>query len=348
MHLPALRSHSDVCLTAICSRNPTNVARTAAEYDIPNAFTDFRSMLASQPLDAVFIVTPDDTHHEMTMAAIDAGCHVMCEKPLAPNATEARIMYESATAANRKHMVLFTNRWLPVYRHFRRLLMEGYVGDPWHVEARYLSGNRSVRPRYSWRYDSERANGVLGDLGSHVFDMLRYCIGDIVKVNANLGAYVSRPGPEGGQSESANDCADVLAEFDNGVRGILHIASASHLPGRTQEQGLTVFGSDGILELYSSYHGFGIRGARRDDSDIREIPVPDRIINSIKPFNMQEYITQVFRQRTAGGLYFVDCIQNNRDVSPSFYDGLRAQEIVDAALRSSLEGTWVECEARHD
>ena len=100
---PALQSHPQAEMAAICGRNRSHAEEKATKYSIPQVYTDFREMLAQGRLDAVFVAAPDDLHSEITLAALDAGLHVLCEKPLAVTAQQALEMYAKAEAARVKH-----------------------------------------------------------------------------------------------------------------------------------------------------------------------------------------------------------------------------------------------------
>ena len=136
-------------------------------------------MIKDSDLDAIIISTPDDLHYEMTMHALDAGLSVLCEKPLALKAQHAWEMYKKAEKIGVKHMIYFTYRWRPFYRYLRDLIRQGFIGRCYNCEIQYPMGyGRSGE--YLWRFDKKRANGVLGDLGSHMIDMARWLVGEIV------------------------------------------------------------------------------------------------------------------------------------------------------------------------
>ncbi len=113
MHLPILSNYDRVLLTAICGRNRERADEMAAKYGVPQTYTNYRQMIDEAQLDAVVVASPDDLHYEMVMVALDAGLHVLCEKPVALNADHAKSMYDKAEAAGVKHMVNFTYRGLP-------------------------------------------------------------------------------------------------------------------------------------------------------------------------------------------------------------------------------------------
>ena len=171
MHLSTMKSHASVELSAICGRNRTCAEEMAAKHSIAHVFTDFHEIIANGKLDVLIVATPDDLHYPITMEALDAGLHVICEKPLAYNAAQARKMYEKAQAVGVKHMVVFTYRWMPIYRYARQLLDEGYIGRPYQCNIRYLS-DHGCAGKYGWRFDRQRSNGVMGDMGSHMIDSI--------------------------------------------------------------------------------------------------------------------------------------------------------------------------------
>src|SRR5689334_18131361 len=104
MHLPSIKSHPQAELAAICGRTREPAEAMAQKYGIPLIFSEYRDMLARGDLQAVIVSTPDDLHHQIVMDALDAGMHVLCEKPLAMNADHARAMYERAEQRGVKHM----------------------------------------------------------------------------------------------------------------------------------------------------------------------------------------------------------------------------------------------------
>ena len=196
LHLPSFKSHPGAHLSAICGRDRNRAAEMAAIFEIAAVYTDYREMIAKAGLDAVVVATPDDLHYPMTMAALEAGLHVLCEKPLANDAAQARAMYQKAEATRVQHMVFLSYPWQPHYRYVHQLLADGYVGRPRHCQMRYVGGY-GRNPAYSWRFDAQRANGVLGNLGSHLIHFARQYVGEIARVSAHLATFVARQGLEG-------------------------------------------------------------------------------------------------------------------------------------------------------
>ncbi len=213
MYLPSLKSHPRADVAAICGRARERAEPLAKQYDIPQVFTDYRAMIERAALDAIVIATPDDLHFPMTMAALDAGLHVLCEKPLALNAQQASAMYQKAEASQCKHMVLFTYRWFPAYRHLKQLVHAGYLGQPFDAQFNFLSSYARSDP-FMWRLDRRRSHGALSDIGSHMIDLARWTMGEIVSVHARLAEFTQRPSSDSPSFDAAND----WAAADAGIR----------------------------------------------------------------------------------------------------------------------------------
>ena len=340
-HLPGVKSHPRAQLAAICGRNRDRADEMAAKYEIPQVFTDYREMIAKGSLDALVVATPDDLHYPITMAALDAGLHVLCEKPLALNASQAREMLQKAEEAGVVHMPFFTYRWVPHYRYLKQLVQEGYIGRCFHCHIRCVAGY-GRRGQYLWRFDRSHCNGTLGDLGSHMVDLARWYVGDVARVSAHLGVYVDRPGPEGQPLDPANDAAVLLLEFENGAQGMIQMSAVAHVADRAQEQHIVLHGEGGTLEADLSGSGGVIHGARHDEQRFQTLPVPDDLWGDVDRTDFRSsLLSGVFLKQSVADRLFIDAILEGRQVSPSFYDGWKAQEVIDAAIESHEKGAWV-------
>jgi predicted dehydrogenase len=291
----------------------------------------------------VVIAVPDDLHHTMTLAAVEVGLHVVCEKPLALTAAEAREMAERADAAGVKHMTFFTLRWFQHTQFVKELVEAGRVGTSSHCQISYVHGN-GRDPRYRWRLDGERANGILGDLGSHLIDLARWLNGDIVRVAAHLGSYVYRYHEDGRPVVPTNDDALLTVEFANGSHGTIHASAVAYTGGRGLEQHIVLYGDKGTLEADFSFGNFGgggakmaVRAASLPDGLFVDLPIPPHIWGDVP----RENNTEVFNRMPAGDRYFIDCILADRPVTPSLWDGVAVQEVMDAAIASHRTGQWV-------
>lgn len=340
-HLPRIASHPQAELAAVCGRDRDRTTDVGKKYAIPQVYTDYRRMIEQGDLDAVVISTPDDLHYEMAMAALDAGLHVLCEKPLALNAEQAQEMFSKAEAAGVVHMVCFTYRWLPHYRYLRHLIDQGYVGRCYHCRLEYVGGH-ARQGHGGWRFDRQRASGVLGDLGSHMVDMARWCVGEIMRVSAHLGNYAG-----GTDTGSASDAALLAVELEGGAQGVIQVSAVAHTGEQGQEQRVVLYGDAGTLQVYGSATGAKVRGIRDGEERWQELPIPDELwagVNREQPFVPQ--VLELFYRQPVGDRQFVDAILSGTPVSPSFLDGLRVQEVLDGAIAAHEQRCWVPIKGR--
>ncbi|OKJ74916.1 Gfo/Idh/MocA family protein [Streptomyces sp. CB02460] len=191
-------------LAAVCGRDRTAVEAAAGRHGWAAAETDWRALIARDDVHLVDICTPGDSHAEIAVAALEAGKHVLCEKPLANTVAEAEAMAAAArraAARGRSAFVGFNYRRVPALAHARRLIEDGRLGALRHVRAVYLQDwlTDPASP-LTWRLDKDRAgSGALGDLGAHVVDLAQYLAGEpLVAVSALTETFVrERPRPAG-------------------------------------------------------------------------------------------------------------------------------------------------------
>jgi predicted dehydrogenase len=340
MFLASFKSHISAEITAICGRNQDRAQELAGEYGIPHVFSDYRALLEQPNLDAVVVATPDDLHYPMTMDALDVGLHVLCEKPMALNAQDAWAMYEKAEAARVKHMVLFTWRWQPDFLFLKRLVDGGYVGHCYQAYFSFL-GPFGREPEYQWRFDSQRSNGVISDLGAHMIDFARWYLGDVRKVSAHLATFIDRPDVEGKPSVPVNDSAVVTLQFDHGTQAVIQVSAMAHKADRGVDINILLHGASGSLEAEHIFFGSEARvkvlGARHDEEVFGRLAIPDDLqmdLEESDPFD--PYV-----KHSAGPRLFIDAILEDRSVSPNFYDGFKVQEVIDATLESHQNKCWV-------
>lgn len=339
-YLPILKNHPNAVLSTICGRNQARGQELASKYGIAKYYPDYQQMIAAGDLDAVIVYTPEDLHYPVTMAALAAGLHVICEKPLALSAAQAREMYEKAEAMRVKHMVSFTNRGIPYFRYFKQLLEEAYLGTPYHAHFEWLPGWNPDAPKYAWYFDPERAHGTVSELGGHIFDLARWYLGEVSRVSATLGSYVKRPGTDGGEMRAENDAAFVLLEFASGVRATVHLSLINRAAEGLQHTGEVVLmhGQEGTLELHGNAwaeapHG-DIMGFQRGMKRAEALIVPDGFFGSSDRSSM----FKAFHEQSLGPRLFIDAILNDLPITPSFYDGYKTQQIIEAALESDKTG----------
>jgi predicted dehydrogenase len=339
-HLPILQNYPNAFVTSVCGRNQARTEELARKFGVGKAFTDYRRML-DEDLDAVIICTPEDQHYPMTMAALDRGLHVLCEKPLAFTANQALDMYRKAEAKNVKHMVNFTMHWIPHFQFLKDLMGTNYIGHPYHAHFHWLSGWHPEREKYTWYYDPRHSHGAASELGVHMIDLARWCLGEITSVQASIRSFVKRSDKDGKEmANPANDSAIYVLEFQNGAHGTIHVSTVNQVSNRLIHIGqfISLHGQDATIEsragLWSSNPISNIVGYKRGAQTAETLEIPDSYFGSGDRKNVFDFNDKPI----LGPRLFVDAILNNQQHQPNFYDGYKAQQVIQAALESTKTG----------
>jgi predicted dehydrogenase len=342
VHLPILKSHAQAQISAICGRNRTRAEEMAAKYEIPQVFTDYQEMIHQGNLDAVIVAVPDDLHYPITMAALDARLHVLCEKPMAYNLDQAKKMLAKAEAARVKHMIFFTWRWLPYTRLLKKMVDEGYIGQFFDVQFSYTAGY-AYEGYYQWKWDRGHGLGVLGDLGSHMIHLAQFLVGDIARVQARLSTRVKRPHPEGMAYEQANDSASLMVQFNNGAMGTIFTSAVLASGDQGQERRIILTGSEGMIEMTANGLGYTVRGQRRNEKKYQIFDIPEEFLQGTQPnANPMEEMVQILTHQSVGPRLFIDSILEDRPITPGFSEGVQVQAVIEAAFQSDQSGCWVD------
>ncbi|HLL50650.1 MAG TPA: Gfo/Idh/MocA family oxidoreductase, partial [Thermomicrobiales bacterium] len=296
---------------------------------------DFRELVRSDGVDAVIVASPPHLHHAMVIAALEAGKHVVCEKPMARNLAEARDMQRIADRVGTVAMVNHQLRFLPIRMRINELINEGYIGEPHaaSVTVHRSSLNDPHERPWGWLMEQEKAGGMLGATGSHYLDALRWWFGDVKAVAGAVSTMVRQrrlPDSSTMAKVNADDNFSVILRFANGALGTIHVSATS---GHEGDEEVTLSGSEGTLQVRQSR----LWGARAGDFSLNELPVPERLSDGIIPGG--HYLVQP----TASLLRaWASAIRENLPASPSFADGVKTQELIDGALRSSQQGRWID------
>lgn len=336
MYFNNLVGRDDVEIAGLCGRSPGPLAQMAEKHRIGATYADYREMIANGGLDAIVVAAPDDQHLDMTLAAIDKGLHVLCEKPLANSAADARRMLEAAERRGIRHMVLFTWRWQPHFQLLRDMLADGQFGAVYRAHFSFLSGF-ARNDLYQWRHDPTRANGILGDLGSHMIDLCRWYFGDVASVSATVGNSISRAGIAGHGTGDSNDSAHLSLSFANGVLGVVDISAVSHSADMLCKHVVRIEAETATLELehvfFGERSGTRINILRADEDKIRAVDVPARYFGGSDPQNF----LSIYNTEPVGVLGFIRAVREGHRPEPGFDVGVKVQEVVDAALVSGRE-----------
>ena len=345
MYLPALADHPIGCISAVCGRDLDRAQSVATTWSIPKAYNDWSAMIDGGDLDAVIVASPNETHYEITMAALDRGLPVLCEKPLGMNVAEAHKMAETARHSGAITMVPFTYRNMPTNRFVKQLIDDGYVGRPYHLSMRYFAGY-ARDGAYAWRFDEAKAgSGILGDLGSHWLDMARWFLGEVTAVSASRDCFVDRgPRPDGTGYTQLEDSAVILARFESGASATLQ-CSAICWEGTPfgQIHELDLHGSGGTLHALNDWDTVQeVRGVQAGEpGPARPLTIPDSAWNGAPRERVHDTYRHIFRRTETMTRQWVTAIANGHQVDPDFATGARVQELVAAAITSaSTDGSW--------
>ena len=348
MYLPSLAGNEKAVVVACCGRNEERARKLAGIWKIPHVYTDWQTMLNEEPLDALIISSTNATHCPITLAALEKGLHVLCEKPLALNYTEAQQMLESAQIHQAITMVPFTYSFVPMTQTIKRLLSEGYLGKPHHLNFRYYA-NYGRPPEYHWRFNQKLAgSGSLGDIGSHFLYLAMWFFGEVTHVFAELNTVIERPklDPEGQSYVQADDFSIVILTFANGAKGVVQASTVAHEPtpwGQTHH--LDLHGSGGTLRGWTDWEQtYQLLGVKAEETEFHKIEIPEMIQDGEQREDIQQMYKDTFRKRGQMVGDFVEAVASGTECRPNFEDGASIQRILDAALLSAAEGRKVAIE----
>jgi predicted dehydrogenase len=358
-HFFALPAHPEMAV--VVGRDAGRAAEAAARLGWAESATDWREVVARDDIDVVDICTPGDTHAEIAIAALEAGKHVLCEKPLANTVAEAEAMTAAADRARARGvraMVGFTYRRVPAIGLARELVAEGRIGDIRHVRAQYLQDwIADPEAPLSWRLDKEKAgSGALGDIGAHIVDLTQYITGSrITELTGRLETFVKeRPYAEShsGLSGTAStergpvtvdDAASFLATFAGGAMGVFE--ATRFATGRKNSIRIEVNGSLGSLAFdFEDMNVLEYFDARDDDqiAGFRRIIATEAVHPYVAAWWPPGHGLGYEHGFTHQVVDLVTAIAGGTDPSPSFADGLQVQQVLAAVESSSDSRTWQE------
>ncbi|MCC2334779.1 Gfo/Idh/MocA family protein [Cellulomonas wangsupingiae] len=343
-------------LAVVAGRDAQRTAAAAERLGWRTSTTDWRELLARDDVDLVDICTPGDTHAEIAIAALQAGKHVLCEKPLANSVAEAEAMVAAAQAApDQVAMVGYSYRRVPAIALARRLVAEGRIGTVRHARGLYLQDWLSdPATPLSWRLDKAKAgSGSLGDIGAHVIDLVQFITGEhLTGVSAQLATFVEeRPvassfdglsgvGDAGGATGpvTVDDAAVFTSRLSGG--GLALFEATRFALGRRNAIRVEINGTDGslafdfedmnVLHVYDAHDPAGLQGFRRVYVTEPEHPYT----GSWWPTGHGLGYEHAFTHQVVD---LVEGIAAGAHPAPTFADGLQVQRVLDAVERSAAD-----------
>ncbi len=342
-----------ITLKCLCAKDRIeNLQEFAARYGWEEVETDWRKVVTRDDIDLISIAAPNSLHREIAVEAAKNGKHILCEKPLANNLAEAKEMLDAVSKAGVKHCCGYSYRFTPSLALARQLVQEGRIGRIYHVFVRYAQ-DWITDPNFAmvWRFDKKIAgSGPLGDLSAHSVDATRFVTGlEFKEVAGNLQTLIKeRPlsnedpsGPKG--TVTVDDVAQFLVNFEGGAVGCFE--STRLATGRKNYNTIEVNGEKGTIFWNfedQNYLLFYDNSQSPKEAGFRKI----NVTHDVHPYKggwwpqghgigyADSFVIEVAE--------FVRSIVDDTPFNPSFEDGLKCQEVLEAVEQSAQQRGWVE------
>lgn len=341
IHIPGFQAHHRTQPVAVYHRNLEKAQTIATQHAIPHACDTLEQVLTLPEVDAVSVATPPFLRAEIAIAALNAGKHILLEKPTALSAEEAREIEAIAQQQQRIAVMDFEFRFVPTWQHFAALLSDGFVGTPRLIKVDWMVAGRANPERaWSWYARQDQGGGALGAFASHTFDYLAWLFGPVKKLCAHLTTAIpQRPDPATGELKpvDADDTCTLMLEMASGAPCQVTISSVTY-GGRGHwvevygDRGTLILGSDNLKDYV---HGFKLWGAKAGQP-LEEIPVPSDLAfpKTYDDGRLAPFIRVVN--------HWVSCIDQREATSPSIAEGVYSQHLMDLAHASHRSGTWMD------
>ncbi|MGV8937838.1 MAG: Gfo/Idh/MocA family protein [Allorhizobium sp.] len=333
-------------LVTLAEVNPELAEKKAKEFGFVKSTGDWRDLLSDPAIDVISVTTPNQFHAEMAIAALDAGKHVWCEKPMAPKLEEAVRMRDAAARSGKVGAMGYNYIQNPMIRQIKALLDDGAIGEVNHVRVE-MDEDFMADPKapFYWKSEASSGYGALDDFAVHPLSLLFVLFGHVDSVVVDLAKpYATRPSTNGSARAVENyDIASVLMRMESGVSAVLMANRSAH--GRKGRIALQIYGSAGSMlydqERMNEFEIYRATGVPQTQGYTRVLAAPhhkpyDRFIpapghglgfNDLKVIECRELIAAIGGQ--AANLI-------------GFDEGLRIERSVHAMARSFAERRWVE------
>ncbi|MEK5038127.1 Gfo/Idh/MocA family protein [Sporosarcina sp. FSL K6-3457] len=314
-HLGEYDSHSAVEIVAVCDIVEERAQETALQYGA-KAYTDYKKLLEVEQIDAVSVCLPNYLHAPVSIAALEAGCHVLCEKPMATSKEEAEAMIQVAKSNDKKLMIAHNQRFVPSHAKARALVASGEIGKIYSFRTAFGHGGPegwSVDGKDSWFFNKEQAFiGAMGDLGVHKADLLRYLLGEEF---VEVAGFIETSAKE---NTDVDDNAVCILKSASGIIGTL---AASWAYTSREDNSTIIYGEHATLRL-------------EDDPNYS-------LIVQYKNGEVVNYELGAIQSNAEGGQttthvidHFIESIVHNTEPLINGEEGMKSLEVILAALES--------------
>jgi predicted dehydrogenase len=331
IHVPALRA-AGFDVAGLVGTDAERTQKRATANGVPQAFTDLESAIARTGAKVVSIATPPHMHAPLSLIAVARGCHVVCEKPFAMNAAEARTMLAAAGRAGVVHLVGHEFRWLPERAIVGRAIAAGLIGKPRFVTLTqyipFLANPEAKMPR--WWFDQQAGGGWLGASGSHIIDQVRSWLGEFASLSAALPTVSAREGV-------AEDSYVLRFRMASGVEGVMQQSAGAWGPSASMTR---VAGTEGTVWT----EGSTVKVA--DRNGVRDLPVPPDLVLPPPPPPSDDPRKQFSQWELGPFIRLCEALRASIEGAPApsavpmptFADGLAEMLVLDAIRASAANG----------
>ena len=361
-HVEALR-RLGVDVVGVVGSTPERARRKAEAANLPRVYEDLQELLGDDGVDVVHVASPNHVHAEQVRAVLEAGKHVVCEKPLALSSHDTGDLLARAQASGLVHAVCYNIRFYPLCHQMHALVASGAIGQPRFVTGSYLQDWLLMPTDWNWRLVPEQAGDLraVADIGSHWLDLARFITGRrVVEVMADLHTLVpTRRHPAGPvetfasvsdgedlieEEMSSDDAAGIMLRFEDGTKGLVAVSQVS--AGRKNSVTIEIDGSDSAVSWWSEDPDRLWIGHRGRPNEIlqRDPSLVDESVRSLigYPGGHVEGYPDTFRALFAEVYADVERgAPSERPAYPTFADGHDALCVLEAVARSSAEQRWI-------
>lgn len=336
----------EVELDVLIGRDESALANAAERFGFSRTATNWQDVV--DEVDVFYNLGPNALHVEPSIEALDAGVSVFCEKPLAHTLEGAEQMRDAAKRSSGTAGVTFNYRFIPAVQYAKELIESGDLGEIHHVRGRYLQ-DWLVDPKapWSWRLNDEVAgSGALGDLGSHTFDLMHFLVGervgDIERVSGNLRTFVpERPTPNRSKMKpvTVDDAFTAQAEFESGATAT--VEASRYATGHKNDLSVEINGSEGSLR-FSLERLNELKFCGADDRGYQTILVTEESDPYVDHWWPAGHVLGWEHTFVHANQEFLTAVEQGEEHAPSFDDGYRVQELLDAVARSDERSEWID------
>ncbi|MDR9898398.1 Gfo/Idh/MocA family oxidoreductase [Aetokthonos hydrillicola Thurmond2011] len=341
VHIPGFQAHPQTRVVAVYHRNIDKAKALAQAHDITYACDRITDIVSLPEVQAVSISTPPFLHYEMAKTVLEAGKHLLLEKPVTLNVDQAKELYQLAQEKGVIATVDFEFRFVPGWQLFYELLSQGYVGSKRLIKIDWLGSSRADATRpWNWYSRQDQGGGALGSLGSHSFDYIHWLFGSVRRLNAHLSTAIQqRPDPVTKEliSVDSDDTCMVMLELADGTPCQITISAVVHAK---RTHWLEVYGDRGTLVLGSEnqkdyIHGFHVWSSQ-PGSPLTEVEIPNHLLF---PKNHADGRVSAFIRLVD---QWVQGISQNETIVPSLREGIYSQLLMDLSHQSNKTSKWVD------